>query len=289
MLSTTGVPQQASAGSEGGGGAYSKALIPAAQSPALPFGALAVTANPAAALVNELLGGLGAGGALGFPALPLLPPLQLQVSGARALRPPHATLPPPPLHPSPQPLLLSPPRSPPSPSLQNLSYNAIETKDALHVTIDAPGVTKEGFSVQVLPPSVEGGRSSLLVRVSRGGVSHSGDFNTFREERCVGRAAARASCQRPLRAGHPLSLPFSLAPLCPPPQPRPPSPPLLPLPSPPPRRSWSGQASRSIPLPAWVDPDQVRVEGLCSGVLSLTCPRHVSAAAFPAPRYLSIA
>lgn len=96
MLSTTGVPQQASAGSEGGGGAYSKALIPAAQSPALPFGALAVTANPAAALVNELLGGLGAGGALGFPALPLLPPLQLQVSGARALRPPHATLPPPP-------------------------------------------------------------------------------------------------------------------------------------------------------------------------------------------------
>ncbi len=60
-------------------------------------------------------------------------------------------------------------------------------------------------------------------------------------------------------------------------------------PSPPSRRSWSGQASRNIPLPAWVDPDQVRVEGLCQGVLSVVCPRHASAAAFPAVRYLSIA
>ncbi len=71
-------------------------------------------------------------------------------------------------------------------------------------------------------------------------------------------------------------------------------PPLLSLSSPPPclspfYRRWSGQASRNFPLPAWVDPDQIRIEGLCHGVLSIFAPRHASAAAFPAVRYLSFA
>ena len=167
MLST-GYPQE--------GGAAGKQLTPAQQQAGAaqlaPFSACDAAANPAAALVNELMGGLG-GGALGFPALPILPPLQLQ----------------------------------------QLTYNAIECQDGLHFTFDAPGVRKEDITITVLPPAAEGGRASLFVRTCRGGESRSGDWNTFREERCVAGGCARA----PLPPAPP-------APPCPPHAPAPPSP-----------------------------------------------------------------
>ena len=227
MLST-GYPQE--------GGAAGKQLTPAQQpqQQLAPFSACDAAANPAAALVNELMGGLG-GGALGFPALPILPPLQLQ----------------------------------------QLTYNAIECQDGLHFTFDAPGVKKEDITITVLPPAAEGGRASLFVRTCRGGESRSGDWNTFREERCVGARAGGRAVPPPLS----------------PPRPLPPSPPPLPpAPSRPPLpRSWSGKASRTIPLPAYVDADKVRVEGLNHGVLSITCPRSASAGAHPAARRLTSA